>query len=157
MIYFDLDGVLRLLGSHVLGYEPTNWHDKYNGKTIIEIINENPRLCLTAPETEYLPIVNDKLDKIVLLTNQMTSWIPYTDKWLNNHIKIQYEVIYTKGPEDKLKFLKKSDILVEDFPNFLSYSQIALITRKYNEHLEVPLRISSVEQFKVFLEEHANR
>ena len=152
-LYFDLDGVLREFGSYVLGYEPTHW-DAINteGKTVIQIVNERPEICLECPETEYLPIVNKYLDNIIILSNQLPLWAPYTSQWLNNHIKIPYRVIYTSGPEEKLRVLKSKDVIVEDYPKFLDYSQVALITRSYNKHLDVPCRISNVWEFKEFLE-----
>jgi len=154
LLYWDLDGVLRILGSHVLGYEPENWHDTYNGKTIIEIVNEHPELCMTCPESEYLPIIHEKLDNITILTNQIDDWIPFTEIWLRHHIKIPYDVVYTKSSEHKLSFLKNSDILVEDFPGFKSYNNIALITRHYNEHLNVPCRISSLIDLRRLIDSH---
>jgi hypothetical protein len=151
MLYWDLDGVLRILGSYVLGYEPENWHDTYNGKTIIELVNEHPELCATCPESEYLSVVNEKLSNIIILTNQLDDWIPFTEIWLRRHIKIPYDVVYTKSGEHKLKYLKKHDILIEDFPNFFSYDNIALITRNYNKKLVVPLRISNTIEFNNFI------
>ena len=154
MLYWDLDGVLRILGSYVLGYEPENWHDTYNGKTIIEIVNEHPELCMTCPESEYLSIVNNKLQEITILTNQLDSWIPFTEIWLRHHIKIPYDVVYTKSSEHKLSFLKNSDILVEDFPGFKSYNNIALVTRRYNSHLNVPCRISKQNDLRKLIDSH---
>lgn len=154
MLYWDLDGVLRILGSHVLGYEPENWHDTYNGKTIIEIVNEHPELCMTCPESEYLSIVNNKLQEITILTNQLDSWIPFTEIWLRHHIKIPYDVVYTKSSEHKLSFLKNSDILVEDFPGFKNYNNIALVTRRYNSHLNVPCRISKQNDLRKLIDSH---
>ena len=154
MIYWDLDGVLRLLGSYVLGQEPDVWDKKYKGKTVVQHINEHPEICLYAPESEYLPIVNEVCDHINILTNQLPSWIPWTDKWLNNHIKISYEVVYTNGPDAKFSYLGKDDILIEDYPKYQSYNQIALITRNYNKDLDVPLRISSPDELLKFLENY---
>ena len=154
MLYWDLDGVLRILGSHVLGYEPENWHDTYNGKTIIEIVNEHPELCMTCPESEYLPIIHEKLYNITILTNQLDDWIPFTEIWLRRHIKIPYDVVYTKSSEHKLSFLKNSDILVEDFPGFKNYNNIALVTRSYNEHLNVPCRISTPNNLRILIDSH---
>ena len=154
MLYWDLDGVLRILGSYVLGYEPENWHDTYNGKTIIEIVNEHPELCMTCPESEYLPIIHEKLDNITILTNQIDDWIPFTEIWLRHHIKIPYDVVYTKSSEHKLSFLKNSDILVEDFPGFKSYNNIALVTRRYNSHLNVPCRISKQNDLRKLIDSH---
>lgn len=154
MLYWDLDGVLRILGSYVLGYEPKNWYDTYNGKTIIELVNEHPELCMTCPESEYLSVVHEKLDNITILTNQLDDWIPFTEIWLRRHIKIPYDVVYTKSSKHKLDFLKNGDILVEDFPGFQNYNNIALITRRYNEHLNVPCRISSLIDLRRLIDSH---
>lgn len=157
MLYFDLDGVLREFGSYVLGYEPYSWDAKNkDNKTVIQIVNENPKICLECPETEYLEVVNAMLDSIVILSNQLPSWAPYTSQWLNKHIKIPYRVIYTTGPSEKLKILKSNDVILEDYPNFVSYNNVALITRNYNKHLKVPLRISNVEEFITFLGRYLN-
>ena len=154
LIYWDLDGVLRLLGSYVLGQEPDTWDKKYKGKTVIQHINEHPEICLHAPESEYLPIVNENCEQLTILTNQLPSWIPWTDKWLNNHIKISYEVIYTNGPDHKLRLIDEKSILVEDYPLFNNYNNIALITRNYNKLLDVPLRISNPDELRKFLESY---
>ncbi len=154
MLYWDLDGVLRILGSHVLGYEPKNWHDTYNGKTIIELVNEHPELCMTCPESEYLSIVNEKLRNIIILTNQLDDWIPFTEIWLRRHMKIPYDVVYTKSGEQKLQYLGKNDVLVEDFPGFRNYDNIALVTRRYNKHLNVPCRISSLIDLRRLIDSH---
>ena len=151
MLYWDLDGVLRLFGSYVLGYEPEVWDAKHNGKTVVDLVNEHPEICLYAPESEYLPIVNECCNKIHILTNQLPNWIPWTDKWLNNHIKISYEVIYTNGPDDKMAYLDDNDILIEDYPRYSDYSKIALITRNYNKDLIVPTRISNQFELINFL------
>lgn len=151
-----MDGVLRIFGSYVLGYEPENWNDIHSGKSIIEIVNENPEICAYCPESEYLPIVNKRLNNINILTNQLPSWIPFTELWLNKHIKIPYDVVYTKNSNHKLTYLNKNDILVEDFPGFSSYNNIALITRNYNKNVVVPIRISNTEEFNRFLDDHVN-
>jgi hypothetical protein len=151
MLYFDLDGVLREFGTYILGYEPTHWDATKDGKTVIEIVNEHPEICLYCPETKYLKIVNEYMDKITVISNQLPSWMPFTNKWLNNHIKIPYEVIYTSGPKEKLAMLKPGDYIVEDYPCFDNYSQVALINYAYNRHLDVPIRISNTEDLERFL------
>ena len=150
-LFFDLDGVLRNLIPYTLKYEPDNWDDIHNGKTVVDIINEHPEVCAYSPGSEYLPIVNERLDHITLLTNQIFEWIPFTEIWLSRHMKIPYDVIYTKSSDHKLKYLGKHDILIEDFPNFFSYDNIALITRNYNKKLVVPLRISNTIEFDNFI------
>lgn len=151
-LYFDLDGVLREFGSYVLGGEPDRWDaTNQDGKTVIQIVNEHPEICLECPETEYLGVVNELLDRIVILSNQLPLWAPYTSQWLNNHIEIPYQVIYTSGPDEKLRILKSSDVIIEDYPKFRDYSQVALISRDYNKHLNVPLRISNARELESFL------
>ena len=71
-----------------------------------------------------------------------------------HHIKIPYDVVYTKSSEHKLSFLKNSDILVEDFPGFKSYNNIALVTRRYNSHLNVPCRISKQNDLRRLIDSH---
>lgn len=151
MIYWDLDGVLREFGTYILGYEPNRWDATRDGKTVIQIVNENPEICMKCPPTKYLQIVNEYMDKIIVLSNQLPSWIPFTNKWLNNNIEISYEVKYTRNAGQKLSLLKKCDILVEDFPNYSDYSQIALIDYAYNRHLDVPVRISTTKDLERFL------
>ncbi len=150
-LYFDLDGVLREFGTYILGYEPDHWNATRDGKTVIEIVNEHPEICLYCPETKYLKIVNEYMDKITIMSNQLPSWMTFTNRWLNNHIKIPYEVIYTSGPKEKLAMLEPGDFIVDDYPCFPDYSQVALITYAYNKHLDVPIRISSTEQLEEFL------
>ena len=154
IIFWDLDGVLRMLGSHVLGWEPNTWDEKKDGKTVIDYINEHPELCLYSPCSEYLPIVNSRKIHLNILTNQLPSWITWTEQWLDKNIKTSYEVTYTKGPEQKLSMLGKSDIIVEDYPKFSDYSKVALVTRNYNKHLEVPLRISTIDEMEAFLDKY---
>lgn len=150
-IYFDLDGVLRLLGRNGFIHEPNDWYEKINGKTVIEIVNDNPEICELSPPSEYLNIVNNSFKHIIILTNQLPDWIPYTERWLQNHMKIPYDVVYTKNGADKLTYLNEFDYLVEDYPGFDSYDRIALITRNYNKHIEAPIRISTENEFEQFL------
>ena len=145
--------MLRMLSSHAVNYNELNTWDYRNekGQSIIDIVNEHPEICLHSPESEYLPVVNDWLDHITILSNQLSSWIPFTNRWLNNHIIIPYEVIYTKGPNDKLKYLTNGDWLIEDYPKFSDYNNIVLIDRPYNQSLDVPIRVRNPKQLIDFL------
>jgi len=151
VIFWDLDGVLREFGTYILGYEPSHWNATRDGKTVIEIVNEHPEICAYCPETKYLKIVNEYMDKITIMSNQLPSWMAFTNRWLNRHIKIPYEVIYTNGPQEKLAMLKPGDFIVEDYPCFSDYSQVALINYAYNKHLDVPIRIFDTRQLEEFL------
>lgn len=147
-LYFDIDGVLRMLADEVFGEPPKMWDQKIHGKTLIDIVNEDPTLCLSAPPSEYLPIVNNLCDEITIITNQLPSWKPWTEKWLKKYMKIPYEVIYTNGPDEKLKYLDEGSLLVDDSPKFSSYKNIALVSRPYNNFLEVPLRVNNQDDLK---------
>ena len=152
--FFDLDGVLRRLELAVFGHEVDEWQAKnVNGQNLLEIVNARPELCVSAPPSEYLPVVNEKLESITILTNQLPSWQPYTNIWLEQYLEIPYKVIYTTGITSKLGHLGTNDILVEDYPLFPDYNKIALITRPYNTKLNVPVRINNVEQFEAFLDQ----
>lgn len=148
MLYFDLDGVLRMLGETALGKVPESWGEEKDGLDTIEIVNANPELCLTAAPSEYVDSVNKLLDEVFILTNQLPSWIPYTEQWLDEYLKVPYIVVYTKDSADKLSRLASGDLLIEDYPKFPDYSQIVLVTRLYNQHLQVPRRINSVADFE---------
>lgn len=142
MLYWDIDGVLRLLYCSTFRYEPNSWDEKLNGKSHIDIVNEHPEICLYAPPSEYLEIVNTYCNHLHLLSNQLPSWITWTNKWLNKHVKIPYDVKYTKNPAHKISLLGSNDYLVEDYPKFQDYSKIILINRKYNQDTKCPIRIS---------------
>jgi hypothetical protein len=153
IIFFDLDGVLRRLELAAFGHEVNSWHAvNADGQDLIAIVNANPELCLAAPPSEYLSVVNENLESITLLTNQLPSWQPYTTFWIEQHLEIPTKTIYTTCITSKLHNLGVHDILMEDFPGFPDYSKIALVTRPYNAKLHVPVRINNVEQFKAFLE-----
>ena len=159
VLYFDLDGVFRILGTSVLGHEPFKWDAKKNGKSVIQIVNEDPSVCERLPAYEdMLHVVNTSLDSIFILTNQLDSWIPYTERWLEKKLKIPYQVVYTSGPDEKLKFLQKGDILVEDYPLFKSYDQIALVNRNYNMVVPNPkVRIYGAPGLKWVIEQYGNQ
>jgi hypothetical protein len=158
IIFFDLDGVLRRLELAAFGHEVDSWHAvNADDQDLIAIVNANPELCLAAPPSEYLDVVNNKLDNITILTNQLPSWQPWTDLWLEQYLEIPYKVLYTRGITTKLEQLGTNDKIIEDYPLFPCYDKVALITRPYNVKLNVPVRINNVEQFKAFLEVNNDR
>ena len=142
MFYWDIDGVLRLLYCGAFKHEPSYWGETLNGKTLIDIVNEHPEICLSSPPSEYVKVVNRYCKHLHILSNQLPSWTEWTNKWLNKYIEIPYDVRYTNNPFHKISLLGHNDYLVEDYPNFQDYSKIILINRKYNRGIECPIRIS---------------
>lgn len=146
MIYCDVDGVLRILDVMALGRPAKSWDDvNDNGKNVFQIVNDNPDLCLIAPCSEYLPVINEMFSnkKLCILTSQPKPWRKYTEMWLQTHLNINYEVIYTKNPSNKLRYLEYGDWLIDDNPNFDNFDQILLIDRIYNRHVNTKYRIKT--------------
>jgi len=151
-ITLDLDGVLRDLNTYLssLGVPyPINWNWTHEGKDIFQIIKEDDyKALINSPETEYCPIVRTYIDNIEIWTSQPYSWRDKTTHWINKHLgtcKIRF--LTTEEKEARLNFL--SDVvLVEDSPNFISYSKIALIDKPYNKHIHAEHRIKTVEGLK---------
>ena len=157
MIYFDLDGVLRDLCTATLGRQALRWNEKNRGgKGIIDIVNDNPRICETAPATEYLEVFNTfdfGREVPTILTRQLPLWIVHTRYWLMLNVIRNYNLKIV-GPESKLLYLKKGDLLVEDYPGFDDFSQIALIDRPYNREADAEQRIYKPEELLRVLEQY---
>lgn len=147
-IWFDLDGVLRNLVREVFGHnEVTHWNYKNcNGKTLVEAVNESPWICYNAEPFPYINAVNNVMDRVDILTHQPEKWRPYTEDWLNDHIKISYTVTYVNNPQNKLLVLGSDDILVEDFPLYPDYSNIILIDHPYNRCCNAPIRVTTPDE-----------
>lgn len=138
MIYWDLDGVLRSLGTVVLGHETDDWNKKVNGKTFFEIVEDDKTVLYRAPEMCYLPLVLSVCPEIHILSSQLSGdWHTFTDIWIKEHISkyIDTTVTYVSKPIEKMDFLKNGDIIVEDYPFFDDYSKIVLIDHPYNRIL----------------------
>jgi hypothetical protein len=157
MIYFDLDGPIRDLIAVVHnGKAPLSWDQATPyGTGFLEYVDNNLDILTEAPATEYYNIIKE-LPFVTILTHQPKTWIPYTEDWINKYFKKgEYNVHFVNHPEEKFDFLKEGDILVEDYPMFKSYSQIALVEYPYNQHVtgeRVRIR-STIDMFR-FLGEH---
>jgi len=152
-IYFDLDGVIRDTCREVLGYYPHQW-DCYgpDGRPYCQIIEDNLRLLYTAPVTQYHEVIK-KLPFVNILTCQPESWRDFTCCWLYEHFEFhQFDVIFVNHADEKLKILKPGDVLIEDYPLFSDYSQIALIDYPYNREVKGEIiRIHEPEELDAFL------
>jgi hypothetical protein len=141
MIYFDLDGVIRDLKTPLRGGDyPSKWEAKMpNGDDVLVYITKNLHILKEAPVTEYFDVIKkyaSKNNHITIITRQLRDWRKFTNQWLDEHFE-NYTVIYVDRPQDKIKYIKPHDFLVEDFPKFepWDYQRIILIDRPYNESI----------------------
>ena len=149
-IFLDVDDVVRALANHVFGKDAPTWdyRDPITGKDFLETVNENPSLCYTAKPTKYLDVILEEMDKLVFLTCQLSTWKPYTEKWLDKYIQKDYVVIYVKSIEDKMRYLRNGNHLIDDYFGFRDYSKIALVDRPHNQKIKVPIRIRNPEELR---------
>jgi hypothetical protein len=150
MFYWDIDGVLRELDQLTLGKTLPYWDYKQNGKSFVQLVDENIEICeLASPYQDYLDILNSCFTKVNILTHQPNNWKPYTEKWLNHYIKIPYNLYYVNNIKEKEKFLRwPNDYLIDDYPLFSNYENILLINREWNKNVEAPMRIHNGEMLK---------
>jgi len=153
MIYFDLDGVIRDLCSIVFGFEPIKWdYQNKEGKTLVDIINENMGILRDAPPTKYLPFIKPFSPLVILSSKCPEKWKIRTRGWVNKYLP--RSELHFINPKTKQNFLNKGDFLVEDSPNLTSYENIILIDRKYNKNILPYKRVKTGYQLKKILIEH---
>lgn len=152
-IYFDLDGVIRDLSGYVGGGEPDNWQDPMpNGRRLMEYVEANLECLYECPATKYYYIIR-RLPFVRILTCQPEAWRSYTVCWIQEHFEWgRYDIDFVDHADEKLKMLLPGDILIEDYPMFKDYSQIALIDYQYNRNVEGEIiRIREPEELDAFL------
>ena len=152
-IVFDIDDVVRDLNKLItnrLGHNAENWEE---GHVIHDIVRCRPEVLVEAGETPYAEVVKKYVSCPLFLSNQASSWQPYTNIWLDNHFD-NYNVIYTNS------FIEKEDlceevILVDDFPAFSDYNNVALVDMSYNREVKQPLkRIKSPKDLMSLIKEY---
>lgn len=134
MLYFDVDDVVRNLADTINPNGQENWDDLINGLTCEEVINQNQEILSIAEPTKYYNLIKQYGENHTLyfLSHQNGSWRSRTTKWLDDHFKY-FVINYVNSSDDKLKFLRPHDILIDDSPKFSNYKQIALIEKPYNK------------------------
>ena len=148
-IFWDLDGVLRKLSHGFNGTDyPNSWWEKdSNGKNICEYIDEDLTMLLECPEENYIEVAKECLP-LHIVSLQPDNWRKNTSKWLDIHLPDAH-VKYVTKPDHKLLYLEcGTRILIEDSPNFDDYSQIILIDRPYNAHVDAPHRVKSPDELR---------
>lgn len=151
-LYWDIDGVLRNLVGVVFPYEPQEWAEKCNGRSLNQVIDDDTRLLRIAePFQEYLDVANSFMH-IDILSAQPKPWRTWTCHWLAAYVTADFDVKYVDKSRDKLNVLQPGDIIIDDGPFYDDFSQVALIDRAYNRHIDAPVRIASKDQLIEFLD-----
>ena len=152
-IYIDVDDVVRGMGSVIInfiGKKPKKWSD---GEIIFKIVKENPDILIQMGVTEYFQVIKNIFKEPTFLSAQIDFWRPYTDIWLQNHFS-KYDRIFVNNSDEKLKYLKEGDLLIDDSPQFNDFSQVVLIDKLYNQHIKNPyIRIKNAYELDIFLKE----
>ena len=149
-IFWDLDGCLRSL-TDACTYNPQSWDEPCHGMSLIDWVDQNLDLLVSATPTEYWHLVVEK--GITILTVQPLHWIPWTELWIKKHLPLA-DVKYCKKPLDKLEYLTNGSLLVEDYPNFPDNSKIIMIDKVYNHVIQSFKRVSTPQELEVILNEH---
>ena len=96
-LVFDFDGVIRDLCTEVFGFYPDTWEYKVDGKNLIDIINTNLDILLSAPPTKYFKVIS-KLKHIKIYTAQQPYWNSLALSWIDYHLpNTNVDLIFT-GP-----------------------------------------------------------
>lgn len=153
MIYWDIDGVLRDLSKIVWGFEPEDWDYIMDGLDIFDIVRIYPPLLIEAPPTKYLKVIK-KQKKPYILSSQPQDWRALTEQWTEKHLKdIPIKIKFVNKIQEKLKYLKDGDYLIDDCPLFPDYSKIILVDRKYNRNVNAPIRVKTPKELEEILNE----
>jgi len=136
LITFDLDGVIRFLAYEVFGREPNDWHERLDGKSLVEIVNGNLKLLQDAPPTQYYEVIKELFPNPHIMSFQAESWRNHTLWWLNKYFN-NYTIDFVNHGTDKVTALK-TKLIVEDYPEFPKefYKRVILVRHKYNENVK---------------------
>ena len=152
MLWFDLDGVLRDLQVAIWGHNAPCWDYAPDGLGLVEIINQDRTLLLSAPPTKYYPAIA-QLSEIVILTHQQEGWKNLAEFWVRRYLPDYTRIIFVRKPEDKFNYLTfDDDILVDDYPFFKSYEKVALVDYPYNQQCDCRIRIKTAGDMEALIE-----
>jgi len=154
MIYWDIDGVLRDLSKIVWGFDPDDWNYKSPERlSIFDIIRMNPMLLVEAPAGKYIDVAR-KQKELLILSAQLPHWRTLTEMWISTHLKdVPVYITFVDNSQEKLKYLKDGDYLIDDCPLFPDYSKIILVDRKYNRNVNAPIRVKTPKELEEILNE----
>lgn len=144
-IFFDLDGVIRNLAVAVFGTDPPHYYHTVDGKSLVDIVHENPRMLIDAPETEYCDYIRSTYGEIIILTAQWPDWLDRTRAWIKEHIP--HSVVLNCKPSEKVRFIERiGGLLIEDSPTLSSYKNIILVNRAYNQEVTGCVRVYNPDE-----------
>lgn len=135
-LVFDFDGVLRNTLLPIVGGEPDKWDWTKDGLNIYEIVKRNPSILLEAPPTKYLSIISKYITHLKVFTGQPTWWKTSTHAWLHAHVTMPFDVVFVGDIGAKLGYLDDDMLLVDDYPFYDDYTQIAVVDCKYNQNVQ---------------------
>lgn len=136
MLIFDLDGVIRNLCQACFGRHIDTWDQKIDGKDLVDVINDDLGILMSAPPTEYFEVIK-QVSNLFILSCQPAHWRRLTNTWIHMHFfHASVRVEYVNSIPEKLSIVASHNaILVEDYPKFSDYSKVILIDRPYNRHV----------------------
>lgn len=155
-VYFDLDGVLRNFDKAIFGKPQEKWQDRMiDGQSVYDYIDQHLDKLVTAEPTKYLDMVvryhRDAGIKVPILSSQPERWWSATLKWLDRHLPGLHDTTFVATPEEKLQYLQKDDILIDDHPVHDGEGKVVMVATDYNKHCKNK-KIVSRSQLKQFLE-----
>lgn len=152
-IFFDLDGVLRNLHKIVWGFEPLEYDSRINGKTLIDIVDNDLQILERAEPTELVPIVQ-KMTEVKIITNQPPHWRPYTMRWLNKYFFNNSLGIMYADVDGKKEFIRRYEdvILIDDHPELAGIERVITYDRMYNRDKVAWIRLRKPQELYKILE-----
>lgn len=167
-IFFDVDGVIRNLGYPIFkrhpkcwNEQPPYWQEGYGYFDLIKHYTEKPELQYLAPPTEYCRTVLTTCLQLAIMPEfvscQPASWRDITNKWIEYYMwrydfHRSWGIHWVNEPEEKLEYIGRDGLIVEDYPMFNNYKQIILLDRPYNRSVKNPYaRIKTPKQLKNIL------
>lgn len=156
-LLWDLDGVLRDLGGEVFSnIEIDSWDMVVDGLSLCDKVENNLWFLYTAPPTKYFDTIIEKTDMLDIITYQKEHWRPLTVAWCEKYIgRNKYNLFFVDDFKEKLYLMDKDSVLIDDFPFFADYTNVAVVDYKYNKDVKNPLiRIETVTQMDNFLQKY---
>ena len=160
MIFWDLDGVIRDISKATFGYHIPTWdHRDALGKNLVQKVNDNIHILVSAPPTEYKDMIENAysiLDEpIHILTVQPRRWQAYTKLWILNLLRnVEAKITMFQNVSDKYKYFAAIEdaLLVEDHPCLPSYKRVVLVRRPWNSSVNHAHKvINNVSDMHFFL------
>ena len=148
MIFWDLDGVIRDISKATFGYHIPTWdHRDALGKNLVQKVNDNIHILVSAPPTEYKDMIENAysiLDEpIHILTVQPRRWQAYTKLWILNLLRnVEAKITMFQNVSDKYKYFAAIDMpsWSRITPVFL-IQRVVLVRRPWNSSVNHAIKV----------------